>query len=104
MMRTVILLAALVVASGTGWVVRGCWHARPASGSDATAQPKTAKVVRGRIEATVKARGIVRPAPNALVRIGFPMPKDVSRRIRTLKVVEGDTITTGRLLAELDTS
>ena len=45
-----------------------------------------------------------KPAPNALVRIGFPMPKDVSRRIRTMRVVEGDMVSAGALLAELDTS
>lgn len=58
----------------------------------------------GRIAQTVRVRGIVKPAPNALLRIGFPMPKDVSRRIRTMRVVEGDTVTAGTLLAELDTS
>jgi HlyD family secretion protein/macrolide-specific efflux system membrane fusion protein len=60
--------------------------------------------MRGRIDQTVRARGIVKPAPNALVRIGFPMPKDVSRRIRTLRVVEGDAVAAGTLLGELDTS
>lgn len=64
----------------------------------------TAKVMRGTIEQTVRARGIVKPAPNALVRVGFPMPKDVSRRIRTLHVVEGDAVTAGTALGELDTS
>jgi HlyD family secretion protein len=60
--------------------------------------------MRGPIEQTVRARGIVKPAPNALVRIGFPMPKDVSRRIRTMRVVEGDAVSAGALLAELDTA
>lgn len=64
----------------------------------------TAKVMRGTIEQTVRARGTVKPAPNALVRVGFPMPKDVSRRIRTLHVVEGDAVTAGTALGELDTS
>ena len=32
------------------------------------------------------------------------MPKDVSRRIRSLRVVEGDAVTAGMLLGELDTS
>jgi HlyD family secretion protein/macrolide-specific efflux system membrane fusion protein len=62
------------------------------------------RVARGPIERTVRARGIVKPAPNALVRVGFPMPKDVSRRIRSLRVVEGDAVTAGMLLGELDTS
>ncbi|MGH9783327.1 MAG: efflux RND transporter periplasmic adaptor subunit, partial [Terriglobia bacterium] len=51
---------------------------------------------------TVRARGIVKPAPNALVRVGFPMPKDVSRRINRLTVVEGNRVTVGAILAELD--
>jgi HlyD family secretion protein/macrolide-specific efflux system membrane fusion protein len=54
------------------------------------------------MEQTVKARAIVKPAPNALVRVGFPMPKDVSRRISRLAVVEGDTVKAGAVLAELD--
>lgn len=62
------------------------------------------RVARGPIDQTVRARGIVKPAPNALVRIGFPMPKDVSRRIRSLRVVEGDVVTAGMLLGDLDTS
>ena len=51
---------------------------------------QTGKVVRGRIEQKVKARGIVKPAPNALVRIGFPMPKDVARRIQGAELVIHD--------------
>ena len=76
---------------------------RPDTAS-ATQNAPVARVVRGPIEQTVRARGIVKPAPNALVRIGFPMPKDVSRRIRSLGVVEGDAVTAGMLLGELDTS
>src|SRR5581483_8514894 len=64
--------------------------------------PPTAFVVRGRLEQHVKARGIVKPAPNALVRIGFPMPKDVARRISKLEVIEGDPVKAGTVLAELD--
>jgi HlyD family secretion protein/macrolide-specific efflux system membrane fusion protein len=54
------------------------------------------------MEQTVRARGIVKPAPNALVRVGFPMPKDVSRRISRLTIVEGNTVKAGDVLAELD--
>ena len=60
------------------------------------------RVMKSRIEQTVKARGIVKPAPNALIRIGFPMPKDVSRRIATMKLVEGDAVKAGQELAVLD--
>ncbi len=54
------------------------------------------------MEQTVRARGIVKPAPNALLRVGFPMPKDVSRRIGFLSVVEGDVVKASDVLAELD--
>jgi HlyD family secretion protein/macrolide-specific efflux system membrane fusion protein len=93
---------AIVAASGaTGWVAHGC---RPGSDARSAGAPSenTVRVQRGRIEQTVKARGIVKPAPNALVRVGFPMPKDVSRRIRLMHVVEGDVVAAGALLAELE--
>jgi multidrug efflux pump subunit AcrA (membrane-fusion protein) len=99
------VLAVVLAASGLGWCARGYWG--PGVGGETSvrdAERPIARVMRGRLEQTVRARGIVRPAPNALVRIGFPMPKDVSRRIRTLRVVEGDLVTRGALLAELDTS
>jgi multidrug resistance efflux pump len=54
------------------------------------------------MEQTIKARAIAKPAPNALVRVGFPMPKDVSRRVGKLAVVEGDSVKSGDVLAELD--
>ena len=50
----------------------------------------------------VKARGIVKPAPHALVRVGFPMPKDVARRISRLPLLEGDKVRAGDVVAELD--
>jgi HlyD family secretion protein/macrolide-specific efflux system membrane fusion protein len=90
------LLAAAVAAG---------WFARERLGAPAhPAAPEggTARLTRGRLEQNVKARGIVKPAPNALVRVGFPMPKDVARRIRRLTVIEGDVVKDGCLLAELD--
>ena len=93
---------AIVAASGaTGWLARGCQQGGDAR-SARTPSESTVRVQRGRIERTVKARGIVKPAPNALVRVGFPMPRDVSRRIRLMHVVEGDAVVAGRLLAELE--
>jgi multidrug efflux pump subunit AcrA (membrane-fusion protein) len=102
--RVVALLALVVVTASLGWIGRGYWQSRSSLSSAGAPATTTAKVMRGRIEQTVRARGIVKPAPNALVRIGFPMPKEVSRRIRTMRVVEGDAVTTGALLGELDTS
>ena len=58
--------------------------------------------MKSRIEQTVKARGIVKPAPNALIRIGFPTPKDVARRIQTMKFVEGYPVKAEDELAPLD--
>lgn len=75
------------------------------SSSTASSDPsasKTVKVTRARMEQTIKARGIVKPAPTALVRVGFPMPKDVSRRIKRLTVVEGSNVKAGDVIAELD--
>lgn len=99
-MRVVALLGLVAVTAAAGWFVRG-WQA-PGTTSAPPAEPNTARVMRGRMEQTVKARGIVKPAPNALVRIGFPMPKDVSRRIQVMKVVEGDVVKAGDELAVLD--
>ena len=104
LVRPVALLALVLVTASVGWIGRGYWQSRSSVSSGEAPGTSTAKVMRGRIEQTVRARGIVKPAPNALVRIGFPMPKDVSRRIRTMRVVEGDAVTAGALLAELDTS
>ena len=96
------MFIGIVAASGaTGWVARGCQQGSDARSAGAP-QQNTVRVQRGPIEQTVKARGIVKPAPNALVRVGFPMPKDVSRRIRLMHVVEGDVVAAGRLLAELE--
>ena len=103
-MRAVALLALVLVTASVGWIGRGYWQSRSSVSSAEAPGTTTAKVMRGRIDQTVRARGIVKPAPNALVRIGFPMPKDVSRRIQTMRVVEGDAVTAGAVLAELDTS
>ena len=90
----------LSVASLAGWVARGMQasHARKDQASDA----ETVRVTRGTLQQQVKARGIVKPAPNALVRVGFPMPKDVARRIQSLTLVEGDDVQAGQVLAKLD--
>jgi HlyD family secretion protein len=97
----VVIVAIVAASSAAGWVARGCRQSRDFAATGAP-QPNTARVQRGPIQQIVKARGIVKPAPNALVRVGFPMPKDVSRRIRTMHVVEGDSVTAGMLIAELE--
>lgn len=79
----------------------GCSGTTPDISAKAT-ESRTVRVIRARMEQSVKARGIVKPAPNALVRVGFPMPKDVSRRISRLPVVEGSIVKAGEILAELD--
>jgi HlyD family secretion protein/macrolide-specific efflux system membrane fusion protein len=95
-----ILLVGLGI--GAGWFVRGSGErAESAHGGSADA-PRSVRVARGKMEQTIKARGIVKPAPNALVRVGFPMPKDVARRISKLELVEGDAVKKGQVLAALD--
>jgi HlyD family secretion protein/macrolide-specific efflux system membrane fusion protein len=99
--RAGLIVAIALLSSAAGWVARGC---QQSSAGRSTGDPRqlTVRVQRGRIQQAVKARGIVKPAPNASVRVGFPMPGDVSRRIRTMHVVEGDVVTEGTLLAELE--
>ena len=96
------MIVALLVAlaGGAGWWARGQF----ASGNSSTAglSPSIARVARGRIEQNIRARGIVKPAPNALVRVGFPFPQDQTRRITRLAVVEGDVVAPGAELARLD--
>ena len=79
----------------------GCSNTATESSAD-PAEARTVRVARARMEQIVRARGIVKPAPNALLRVGFPMPKDVSRRISRLTVVEGNRVAAGAILAELD--
>jgi HlyD family secretion protein/macrolide-specific efflux system membrane fusion protein len=100
--RIIVALGLMSAAGAAGWFARGSSPFRPESTTQG--RPAVARVVRGPIEQTVRARGIVKPAPNALVRLGFPMPKDVSRRIRSLRIVEGDAVSAGMVLGELDTA
>ena len=100
-MRTMGLLTLLLLTAAGGWWVRGWQHSTDSTMSP-SAETNTARVMKSRIEQTVKARGIVKPAPNALLRIGFPMPKDVARRIQVMKFVEGDAVKAGDELAMLD--
>lgn len=99
--RAGVIVGIVALSSAAGWVARGYLQSSGGQSTD-DLQQQTVRVQRGPIQQTVKARGIVKPAPNALVRLGFPMPKDVSRRIRTMHVVEGDVVTAGTLLAELE--
>jgi HlyD family secretion protein/macrolide-specific efflux system membrane fusion protein len=99
MMRFLVIAGLLGVAAGVGWLAHS-WSANTPTTLAGTI--RTCRVVCGRLEQNVKARGIVRPAPNALVRVGFPFPKDLARRISRLPVVEGDRVETGALVAQLD--
>ena len=97
MRKTLLLNLSAALLAG----LSGCSNTATDSSAERT-EPRTVRVMRARMEQTVRARGIVKPAPNALVRIGFPMPKDVSRRISRLTVVEGNTVKAEEILAELD--
>ena len=100
-MRMMGWLTLLLLTGAGGWWVRGWQHFTDPS-TPTSAESNTARVMKSRIEQTVKARGIVKPAPNALVRLGFPMPKDVARRIQKMKFVEGDSVKVDDELAQLD--
>lgn len=97
------ITALICLAAVAGWFARAIWSGQRGPNADQQ-ELATARVQAGRIEQAIKARGIVKPAPNALVRVGFPMPKDVSRRIIELRWVEGDSIKAGETLAQLDIS
>jgi HlyD family secretion protein/macrolide-specific efflux system membrane fusion protein len=94
-------LASHVLLGGLLAALIGCSSAT-SNGNVEPTGAGTVQVTRTRMEQTIKARAIAKPRPNALVRIGFPMPKDVSRRIGRLEVVEGDSVKAGDVLAELD--
>lgn len=98
--RASIVVIAVVLAGVVGWWARGRFAGR-ASPVDGLGSSVT-RVARGRMEQNVRARGIVKPAPNALVRVGFPFPGDQTRRIVRLAAVEGDVIAPGSELAQLD--
>lgn len=97
---TLILVSFAALAGGAGWWARGQFaRGDPSAGGPG---PSVARVARGRIEQSIRARGIVKPAPNALVRVGFPFPQDQTRRIARLAAVEGDIVAPGAELAQLD--
>lgn len=103
MMRFLGIFALVCLAAVAGWFGHGIWSVQ--SGAKARqSEVATILVQTGRIEQAIKARGIVKPAPNALIRVGFPMPKDVARRITELPWVEGDSVKSGQTLAQLDIS
>ena len=100
MMRTLAVIVVVSLAGLAGWLARGWFTAAPAGKSESNA---TCRVARGRLEQNVKSTvGYIKPAPNALVRLGFAAPKDLSRAISKLSVQEGDTVSPGALIAELD--
>ena len=103
MMRVLGILLLICLAAIAGWFAHSVWSAQRGANASQPAAA-TVRVQAGRIEQAIKARGIVKPAPNALVRVGFPMPKDVARRITELPWVEGDSVKSGEILAKLDIS
>ena len=103
MMRFLGILLLVCVAATAGWLAH-VWFAGSAAHSAGGEESSTVHVLSGKLEQAIKSRGIVKPAPNSLVRVGFPMPKDVARRISELTWVEGDTVKAGQKLAQLDVS
>ena len=99
--RIAVIFGLLGLAGWAGWLLRGKLADRGPSPGAQTGE-RTVAVTRGRMQQLVKARGIVKPAPHGLVRLGFPMPKDVARRISRLALVEGDKVRGGDVVAELD--
>ena len=102
MIRTLGALCVLGLAALLGWLGHGRYGSSTPS---AGAQAQTCRVLRGRMEQNIKSVvGYVKPAPNALLRIGFPAAKDLSRTISLLTVREGDLVSPSTVLAQLDHS
>jgi membrane fusion protein, macrolide-specific efflux system len=80
-----------------GAIVAAILVVGPASGGQ-TARTRTAKVARGVVQATVSGSGNLQPA--AQLNLGFKTGGTVSRIYAT----QGEYVTEGRLLAELDPS
>ena len=99
--RRFLVVLLLALSALGGWLARGRLSGPHSAPADAGGTA-TATVFRGAMQQNIKARGIIKPSPNALVRLGFPMPKDVARRISKLPLVEGDAVEDGQVLAELD--
>lgn len=81
-------LVALAIAAGGGWYIWG----RPAP----AAAPTTTAVVRGNVEETVLATGVLEASQ--LVSVGAR----TSGRIEKLHVTLGDDVAVGDLIAEID--
>jgi HlyD family secretion protein/macrolide-specific efflux system membrane fusion protein len=101
MIRNLIILCLLTLAGMLGWLTRA-WYREGSGRIPESGQTQTARVLRGRLEQHLKARGIVKPAPNALIRVGVPFPKDTARWIGRLKVSEGDWLPVRAELGELN--
>jgi macrolide-specific efflux system membrane fusion protein len=89
--RVVVLCGALLVAGGAGYFGWRAWTS-PAD----TAAYTTAVVVRGNLEDTVTATGILQPRD--YVDVGT----QVSGQLKKLHVQVGQTVKAGQLLAEID--
>lgn len=88
--RKLLLIAALVLAALIGAIA---WYAMTPEQSGA---PSTEVVTRGDIEKTVLATGILKPALQ--VSVGA----QVNGQLQKLYVKQGDHVTRGQLLAEID--
>jgi HlyD family secretion protein/macrolide-specific efflux system membrane fusion protein len=100
MFRTLSVFLVLALGAAGGWLGRGWFPAARVAEADSVS---TCRVARGRMEQYVKAAiGYVKPAPNALLRLGFAVPKEPARPIRRLAVQEGEIVSPGALLALLD--
>lgn len=89
--RWLILLALALVAAAAGWLLL-----RDRFATDPAAGLMTAEVVKGGVEETVLATGLLKPA--RLVAVG----SQASGRVTSVKVRLGDKVAKGDLVAEID--
>ena len=89
--RAVLGAAVVLVAAGAWWLVAR--RGGTASGTDAV---ETHVVERGEVELFLKETGTVRPRQSVAVK------SKVSGRVRSVLVAEGETVTSGQLVAVVE--
>jgi HlyD family secretion protein len=91
MKRLVVALVIVALLGGGFWYVRGRRESGPAQEA-----PRTARVTRGALTTSVSSSGTLRPYAQVEVR------SRSTGTVVTLTVQEGDRVTKGRLLAQID--
>ncbi len=94
MKKAFIFLAILVVLGGAGWFAWSAW--KSSSEESKGKDEKTLEVVSRTIRENIEANGVVEP------RVATEVRSEISGRIDSILVEEGDHVDRGQILVELD--